>query len=721
MAEGRVKIRIEGDSSGFESTLAGVEAGIGKMSSLLAGVGAAAGAFMADKVSQGVETLVGTMDKASDFNETLSKTGVIFGEELVGPLEEWAATGATAFGQSKQQALDAAATFAIFGKSAGLSGDALADFSKTQVQLASDLSSFHNASPEDTIFAIGAALRGEAEPMRKFGVLLDAGSVKAKAISMGLVEASVDTATLSKKQEVAEKALRKYNQALKEHGEGSVQAADANRDLQQAQQDVEKTMEGRVGDLTAEQKVMATNALILEQTADAQGDFARTSDGLANSQRGMTAQWENMQVTIGEKLLPIKIKLVQFIVNKVMPAMNSLAKTVGPIIAEIVGGFKAFVAAFKAGDGDITSSGFPGFMEKVAAVSRQVFDWLRENVPPVMETVKKGLQTAANFIQEKVLPLWPKLVDGFQFVVDAVNTKIAPMVPQIVGFFTAIADFVSIAIERIVQIVGWGIDLVMFIWNSWGEQLVNILITVWDTIWGVLDGVITIFTGIFNLISDLLSGNWSELWGDIKQILSGAWEVIWTIIRGALDVVLNILSMAWEGIKGAIGLAWEGIKAVFQIAVDAQVAIVSGAIDKIIEFFSGLGTKLLNAMGDLVGFLTAPFKEAFNLIAGYWNDTIGGLNVQVPDWVPAMGGKGFTMPKIPKLAEGGLAFSPMLAIVGDHKTGGAEIITPESKMAEVVRNNSGSSISIGVINMGNAGVNELSRELSFMMRTKSAA
>lgn len=721
MADGRVKIRIEGDSSGFESTLAGVEAGIGKMSSLLAGVGAAAGAFMADKVAQGVGTLISTVDKASDFNETLSKTGVIFGDELVPALEEWASTGAEAFGQSKQQALDAAATFAIFGKSAGLSGDALAEFSKTQVQLASDLSSFHNASPEDTIFAIGAALRGESEPMRKYGVLLDAASVKAKAMSMGLVEASVDTNVLSKKQETAEKALRKYNDAIKEHGENSVQAADANRDLEQAQADVASTLEGKVGDLTAEQKVLATNALILEQTADAQGDYARTSDGLANSQRSMTAQWENMQIAIGEKLLPVKIKLVKFIVDKVMPALNKLGKAVGPIITEIVGGFKAFVAAFKAGDGDVTSSGFPGFMEKVAAISRQVFDWLRENVPPVMEMVKRGLQVAAEFIQEKVLPLWPKLVAGFQFVVDAVNTKIAPMVPQVIAFFTAIADFVSIAIERIVQIVGWGIDLVMFIWNAWGEQLVNILVAVWDVIWGVLGGVITMLTGIFNLIKDLLSGNWSALWDDIKQILSGAWQVIWTILGGAFDILKNLLSMAWEGVKGAVGLAWDGIKALFQLAMDAQIAIVGGALDKIIEFFKGLGTRLLDAMGDLVGFLTRPFREAFNLIAGYWNDTVGSLQVSVPSWVPEIGGKGFNMPTIPRLAEGGLAFNPMLAIVGDHKTGGAEIIAPEAKMAEVVRANSGPSISIGVINMGNAGVGELSRELSFMMRTKRAA
>jgi hypothetical protein len=114
---------------------------------------------------------------ASDLSETVSKVNVIFGDTAK-DIERFAEGAASALGQTKQQALDAAATFATFGKAAGLSGQDLSKFSTEFVSLASDLASFNNTSPEQAINAIGSALRGEAEPLRQYGVLLDDASLR---------------------------------------------------------------------------------------------------------------------------------------------------------------------------------------------------------------------------------------------------------------------------------------------------------------------------------------------------------------------------------------------------------------------------------------------------------------------------------------------------------------------------------------------------------------
>jgi hypothetical protein len=108
---------------------------------------------------------------ASDFNETVSKSGIIFGTASA-EIKAFADTAASSLGLSKQAALDAAATMGTFGKSAGLAGTDLSNFSIEMVKLSGDLASFHNANPADVALALGAALRGEAEPIRKFGVLL---------------------------------------------------------------------------------------------------------------------------------------------------------------------------------------------------------------------------------------------------------------------------------------------------------------------------------------------------------------------------------------------------------------------------------------------------------------------------------------------------------------------------------------------------------------------
>jgi hypothetical protein len=59
------------------------------------------------------------------------------------------------------------------------------------------------------------------------------------------------------------------------------------------------------GALTAQQKILAAQSAIYKQTNDAQGDFMRTSDGLANSQRTLSAEFANIQAQLGQKLLPL--------------------------------------------------------------------------------------------------------------------------------------------------------------------------------------------------------------------------------------------------------------------------------------------------------------------------------------------------------------------------------------------------------------------------------
>jgi hypothetical protein len=221
---------------------------------------------------------------ASDLGETRSKVGIIFGE-MSGDIQKWADSANTTLGQTRKQALDAASDFAIFGKSAGLAGQDLTAFAEKNVQLASDMASFFNTSPEEAITAIGAAFRGEAEPIRKYGVLINDAALKDEALRQGLIKTTADA-------------------------------------------------------LTPQQRVLAASALIMKQTSDAQGDFARTSDGLANQTRIMTAQFQDALATLGEKFLPIAIKGVG-VVRDLLTAFQGLS----PEMQNAIIAFGALAAA----------------------------------------------------------------------------------------------------------------------------------------------------------------------------------------------------------------------------------------------------------------------------------------------------------------------------------------------------------------------------------------
>ena len=226
-----------------------------------AGLATAAGAF-ALKIGKDA------IGAASDFSEEISKARVIFGDASK-DIEKFAETAADSLGQSKKQAVNAASTFATLGKAAGLTGKDLSKFSIGFVKLASDLASFNNTSPEDAIQAIGAALRGEAEPIRKYGILLNDATLKNEALALGLIKTTKEA-------------------------------------------------------LSPANKVLAAQSAIYKQTSDAQGDFARTSDGLANSQRQLASNIEDVKIQLGEVLLPIVLQVSDVIKKTFVPAIENL-------------------------------------------------------------------------------------------------------------------------------------------------------------------------------------------------------------------------------------------------------------------------------------------------------------------------------------------------------------------------------------------------------------
>lgn len=209
--------------------------------------GVLAGAFAGGAVLAGIRS---TIKSASDLNESVSKSKVVFGASAK-EVEKFAAGAAKGLGQSKQEAIEAAGTLGNLFVSMKIGQPAAAKMSTQMVQLASDLASFNNSSPQEALDALRSGLVGETEPLRRFGINLSDAALRAEVMRLGL---------------------------------------------------------GKVGPtLTANQKAQASYSLILQQSKTAQGDFARTSDGLANQQRILAAQVKDASAAIGNVLLPVMI------------------------------------------------------------------------------------------------------------------------------------------------------------------------------------------------------------------------------------------------------------------------------------------------------------------------------------------------------------------------------------------------------------------------------
>ena len=173
---------LERIDSKSNSVSKGFDMSFGKIAGAVGGAYAAVMGFR-----ESFEFVGDSIKKASDLAETMNKVNVIFGSSA-GAVADFASNAVEQLGMTRQEALDGASTFATFGKASGLAGDALVGFSTNLVQLATDFASFRNTSPEEAIQAIGAALRGESEPIRKYGVLLDDATLKAEAMKLGLYD-----------------------------------------------------------------------------------------------------------------------------------------------------------------------------------------------------------------------------------------------------------------------------------------------------------------------------------------------------------------------------------------------------------------------------------------------------------------------------------------------------------------------------------------------------
>lgn len=263
-------VRFKADTSDVDKGIKGIESTATKSGANIAKT--LASAFGAAAIGAGIKK---SIDAASDLNETVSKTRTIFGEASTA-VEATAATAAKSMGLSKTAYLDAASGLKGLLDNLGLTRDESTKWSQDLTKLGSDLGSFFNKDPAQAIEAIQAALRGESEPIRAFNVQLSDAAVKAEAMKEGLYAGT--------------------------------------------------------GAIDAHAKAQATLALIMQQTTTAQGDFAKTADGVANGQRIAKAETENAAASLGQNLLPIYGKLVD-IVGKVAEVFGSLP---GPVQTAIV-------------------------------------------------------------------------------------------------------------------------------------------------------------------------------------------------------------------------------------------------------------------------------------------------------------------------------------------------------------------------------------------------
>lgn len=308
--DGKVVYKIEGDNSQalkaldefeaeakktgdqfedtVEDTMGGAESTVSTTAAKIAK--AIGSAFVVKQVIEFGKAAIGV---ASDLNKVQNVVDTTFGDGSV-KIDEWAKNAAEAFGESELQAKQFTSTLGAMFKSMGVGQADMEEMSMSLAGLAGDMASFYNLDPTEAFEKLRSGISGETEPLKQLGINMSVVNLEAFAMSEGITKSYQEMTQ-------AEQATLRYQ-------------------------------------------------YIMSATADAQGDFANTSDSLANQQRILQLEIQTLAAEIGNDLMPIAKGAIEIARNGVewvtehKDALEKLTVAVGAAAT----GYAAWKAIIKA-------------------------------------------------------------------------------------------------------------------------------------------------------------------------------------------------------------------------------------------------------------------------------------------------------------------------------------------------------------------------------------
>ena len=285
MPDNKLRVILQADTSKFTNSLNKANKQMVNFGKKLTGVGK----DLSLKLSLPIAAAGGAAIKlASDFEESLNKVDVSF-KDTAKQVTDFSKTTLTQFGIAQGTALDMAAMFGDMGTSMGLTTQEAANMSTSMVGLAGDLASFKNIKIEEATTALAAVFTGETESLKRLGIVMTEANLKQFALTQGITK--------------------------------------------------------NIKEMTQAEKTTLRYQFVMQSSANAQGDFARTQGGAANQMRIFTESLKELGANFGQVLLPAFTEIVKKVngflkslmglddqTKKTIAVIAGIAAAIGPIL-----------------------------------------------------------------------------------------------------------------------------------------------------------------------------------------------------------------------------------------------------------------------------------------------------------------------------------------------------------------------------------------------------
>jgi hypothetical protein len=473
----------------------------------------------------------------------------------------------------------------------------------------------------------------------------------------GVLKAADDWAT----------AQAQLNAGIKSTGDISGVTAEAATELAES---IQKTTPiSRESALTGEDMLLTFTSIgkdVFPQATKAVDDMATRMNGGLTPNAQMLS---NTAIQVG-KALQDPVKGIAALHRVGVEFTDQQKEQIKTMVAagDTAGAQKLILAELGREFGGSASAALDTFAGKQQQMQNNMDD-AKATIGAAIEQAIKPFQTAiGNFVNSDKFKKWVQ--DVSQYVKD-----FAKILQNIGTFYLEHKRLIN-DLAQVVLALGAAFFIV-----SGALRAVAIAQAVWNAV-ADTNPILLAITVIIAVIL-LLITHWHEVtavaekvWHDVSGFFSNLASDIGNFIGGIIDWIKQHWPLLLDILLGPFGfvLGW-----------------VIQNFGKITGFMSGLWDTIKKDASKVEDFLTAPFRAAFNLIAGFWNKTMGSIDFKLPDWIPGVGGKGFSLPKLPMLAGGTSNFAGGMAIVGEQ---GAELVnlpqgaqvTPASQTSTMLNN-----------------------------------
>lgn len=517
IADGSIVIDTRVDSSG-------VEKGVGRLNNI-----ASKGLSLFTKSIAATGAVLGvaggaSIKLASDLEEVQNVVDVTFGSNA-GKINEWAKKAATAFGMSELQAKQFNGTMGAMLKSMGLTGDEVLNMSQSMTGLAGDFASFYNLPIEEAFDKIRSGISGETEPLKQLGINMSVANLEAFALSQGI------------------------NKTYKE--------------------------------MTQAEQATLRYSYLMNVSKDAQGDFARTSNSLANQLRIAKLNISSLAADLGKLLLPIAqdvVKSFNDVAEKLRVAfqseeMQANIKNIAEKIGELIGKI-----------GELISEWLPKIIEG--------FSWILAHSSEIAAGIT-GIGTALMVLN--VANIIMGLVEAFK---KAKQANEALTVSQWLLNTAMFANPIGLIVAAIAGLVAG----LVVLWNT-NEGFRNTVVEVWNAIlvagqavWGWLVNFFTVdIPAAWQSLLDFFSGipGWfADLWTTIQQAFVDGWNAIVNFFTQTIPQWINSVGEWFNKLPYLIGYALGyALATIVKWGVDTWNYLVTNVpiwINNVVNFFATL-------------------------------------------------------------------------------------------------------------------------------------